>query len=369
MVFFKPAEIDPPIDYTGTGEQSGAVDVPWPSGSAVYTHLTPDDIKTLIEGILSADPTDDTDILDAFFDFNLGVPGARDPFSNQFNMPDCGGLTVTACGAKIDDAAGTTITGETTSTLSSDNAVMETAAGKVTDTGPTAGTAVSPSDSLTYYVNPDPMPTMTATELDIADTLEDQNTGVVDDTNKKTIARTCARLMDGAGQDPEDCTGLPMFVVGRDARTPALNDLAGIVRNPSWALLNARDNAGLSRPEWYTNLGTPAPGCLTAERPANPECDEFPYWGTLQGYGGGLNTMTPSIRWTPKPENNIEGRKLGKFYSNNGPGVWPWRGCNLTKQAPGSVVPLPESTFIEVPIPFAVSIDTRGVCNKPPPPE
>jgi hypothetical protein len=161
---------------------------------------------------------------------------------------------------------------------------------------------------------------------------------------------------------------LPIFIVGRDVRVPAENDLAGLLRNPSWVALNRRTYDPPYRNGWYNNLAVPAPGCLDAEQNqvgADAECDEFPFWSNLQAHNGTLNVMEASIRWAPYEENRLEGRALGKFYGTGAPGKFPWPGCDVTAQAPTDVLPILSSTFLVVPLPFSATIKTRGVCNKP----
>jgi len=99
------------------------------------------------------------------------------------------------------------------------------------------------------------------------------------------------------------------------------------------------------------------------------QCHEFPFWSTLQAYGSSLSTITPSIRYTPATQNRLQGTRLRQFYSNNLPGAAStFHGCNVAAEAPATLLPLPTSTFLNVPVgEHAGRIPTIGICNKPTP--
>jgi hypothetical protein len=86
----------------------------------------------------------------------------------------------------------------------------------------------------------------------------------------------------------------------------------------------------------------------------------------MQAHGATLNTLTPSIRWTPRAENKREGNALQQFYSNNNAGgVLRFHGCNVTKQAPTDVLPSASSLYLVLPLPYSRLIPTTGICNRP----
>jgi hypothetical protein len=259
----------------------------------------------------------------------------------------------------------------TTQTLNTDQAVMEVPAGKITATYPHEGIEIGAPRAITIYANPDPMPTMTAAEDAMADTLEDQNPDTISVANKETIARSCREDMAEAGRPASDCLALPIMVAGNDQVTPAWNGLGGLTRNPTWAVLNRRDVRGLSRNKWYYDLPGPGQGCAedSPNRVLTSTCDEFPFWSTMQAYGATLNTLTPNISWAPEAEQDRQSAVIRQFYSNNNPGPsMSFHGCDITRQAPTDVLPIPQSTFIYIPLPFARAIPSTGICNKVPTP-
>lgn len=323
--------------------------------------LTQAEIEQRIRDLLdSGDP--DYDDLAAWLNANLGGD-ARNPKDVYIATPSCGGVTVATCTNRFRSAGFTgTIS---SSTVSADEAVMERAAGRVVDTYPSSGQQIAKGQAITVYVNPTPMPTMTATQTAIANTLKTKNPTTVSDANKKTLARRCERSAVAAGRVTSDCTLLPILVQGNDVRTPARNELVALARNPSWFALNRRFPP--PRSNWYDDRADPAPGCLKSEKlPAGAHCDEFPFWSTLQAYGGTLSTAVPGIRWVPAGENVRQGNVLNQFYSANlAGGSLLFKGCDITPQIASDIVPIPTSTFLNVAVPVGEGIYSRGICNKP----
>jgi hypothetical protein len=320
------------------------------------TLMTLQELKDRLQGVLTSDDPEYGDV----GQWMCAVFGGacQNPKDAYPTTPDCVGETPTACEQDFRDAG---FTGDiTVTTVDADQVVMEQQAGRVTDTYPHAGDQIAAPRDVTIYANPDPMPAMTTADDALADTLEDQNPDTINDTNKKTIARTCRTLVQRASRPAGDCTSLPMFVVGRDALKPAQNDFSAILHHPEWVALNRRVDSTNTR--WYRNQ----PGCLDEDRiPINAECDEYPYWSSMQAQDGPLNTATPQIVWTPSQENRLEGNALRKFYSNDGPGTFPWRGCDIQARQLTDVVPTLESTYLVVPIPVSFAIKTTGICNRP----
>jgi hypothetical protein len=331
--------------------------------------LTPAQARQRIEDHLRSG-NEDYELLGTWLCAVLGGP-CENPKDDHPTTPDCTGMTASACTQAFQDAGFTgTIT---TEQLSADTAVMEQAAGKVTATYPHGGIEIAKPRAIRIYVNPDPMPAPTTQVATLADTLEAQNPDVVDASNKLTIARTCIGDMQHAGRSASDCTSLPIMVVGNDQETPARNALQGLLRNPAWAVLVRRDSRGLSRNGWYENKGEPTPGCLGTERvPVMAQCDEYPFFSTLEGHGGPLSTpgLESSIRWVPLEEHKTQAKMIRQFYSDNNPGsVMGFHGCGIARQPlVGAGPELSESSFIVLPIPFSSGIRSTGVCNRLPDP-
>jgi hypothetical protein len=258
--------------------------------------------------------------------------------------------------------------------------------GAVINVTPGPGTTISPDDPVTITTNPGGGSGPQATLLHTVEQgLIANNPDLVaadpefEDETVPLVAEQCLKLVTkaqaagpgagGAVADESDCgsttsRGLPMFVIGREAKEPAINDLAGLERNPSWVMLNRRIWQDLPGKRWYRNRKEPAPGChSTTRNPPSAHCDEFPYWSTLQARRGSLQTLIPSIRWTPDKQNEFEGTALQQFYSDRNPGDSMWfHGCDLVAQPPTDIVPQPESTFLVLPLPL---LPTTGICNKP----
>jgi hypothetical protein len=327
------------------------------------TLMTLQELKDRLQGVLTSDDPEYSDVgpwMCAVFGGECQNPKDAYP-----TTPDCVGETATACTQAFRDAG--FIGDITVTTLDTDQVVMEQQAGEVTDTYPHSEIQIAAPRDITIYANPDPMPTMTADDEALADTLEDQNPDVVNQTNKKTLARTCRVDMADAGRAASECAALPIMVAGNDQVTPAWNGLGGIARNPSWAVLNRRDIRDLSRNAWYFNLPGPGQGCAEDDprKVMTSSCDESPFWSTMQGYGGTLNTMTPNISWAPQAEQDRQAAIIRQFYSNNNPGTKiGFHGCDITRQPPTDVLPIRASTFVFLPLPFSRAIPSTGICNK-----
>jgi hypothetical protein len=355
--------------------------VSWPSWNALMANPTASNVRTWLANELHDNP-DKYPTLIAQANFNFGVPAAQDPISDRFNMPDCTNFSAAACVTWVQQLATNADNSDnpnyepsdaadvSTDVLDSDDAVMERDGGEVTGTEPTAGAAASPTDALTIYRNPSTMPTMTAEDDEIADTLEDQNPDTVNETNKKTIARTCRIRTTAASLSPDDCTTLPILIQGSDTPGTTRNEIVALSRHPEWVLLHHRERTTRPSPAWYFNQAEPSPGCLTAEKPAPvdgraAECDEFPFWSTLQAQGASMSFgRVPAIRWVPFADNNRQASILRQFYSNRTPGTSVhFHGCNIAAEPNGTILPTAGSTFLNIPIHPAVKIRGTGICN------
>lgn len=170
----------------------------------------------------------------------------------------------------------------------------------------------------------------------------------------------------------EEHAGLPMYISGNTTPQATENDIRGLKRNPLWTGLNRRyvSNALGTPPawkftkrerQWYKH--PPTPGCTAPSMTlADPECDEFPYFATLQGHLGILKTETPHTEFVEADDNELQGSLLGKFYADGGPGVHPWFGCDVYYHSRIDVTAIPASRFLALP---NKNIPTIGICNKP----
>lgn len=294
------------------------------------------------------------------------------------NLPTCVGMTFDACRQAIRDAG---LTGAITrQTLSADDAIMEEDADRVTAIHP--GGRVQRNDAVAVFVNPETMPTMTATETQIATQLEAKNPGVVDEEAEKpfafkTIARRCART----APVTSDCESLPIFVTGYDAVGPARNDALAIASTPRWALLHRRPSQATTG--WYNGKD----GCRPADRDAaraagmiNPQCHEFPFWSTLEAWQAPLNDgVQPRIEMTNGDENLLQGRALKHFYGTSSSEFSPrFPPCHIPATPDDLVAGVPspqreviaqDSAFLNVPVgALGGRIRTVGLCNDRPKP-
>lgn len=285
---------------------------------------------------------------------------AKNPKDAYFTVPDCSGVTSAVCLTRLHDAGlhGTA----TVATLSSDDAVVELPADRVTDTEPSTGWQAQIDDPVTIYQNPATLPTLSATELILADSLDTLNDEITTQ-NKKTIARTCARTAVAAGRSISDCASLPILIQGRNIPTVARNEIVAQARVPAWGLLSRREQPSRGNPPWYDNRATPSPGCEASTRPAfNFSCDEFPFWGTMQAHGGSLNPLpettstVPGIRWAPRREQSRQGGLINRFNTK----------CAITQTPNASAVPVTGSVYLTFglpPVAPLVDFPSMAVCN------
>lgn len=358
----------------------------WPAtGSGTLTRLESDmppspapggATTTFVAEALAENPNLRREIVDVFNQqYPEDAPGWEvtqvngGPATGQSTVPRCVGTTADTC---IDRLRTAGFTGGITAThLDQDDAIMELPADRVTGTMPPARSHANLGTALTAYVNPPTMPELTEGDFALAAMLEASNPDTINEKNKFTVAQRC-RLFASAedsGRTTADCHVLPMFITGGgDAQGPAQNDFDALaIRNPKWFLLNHRVQP--FKYGWYDGRAEPAPGCVDGlnEPTILPEdelnCHEFPFWSTMQAYRGSLTTAVPSIRWTSGDENQLQGRKLSKFFSSRGAGRWP-AGCRVVA-AVDDGAPALESAFINIPIPMADDLKTTWACNKP----
>lgn len=307
------------------------------------------------------------------------TPVQGGPATGQDTVPDCTDMTFTACVARIQTLGFTGTTAQ--HTLSAGDAIMEVPADRTTATSPAAGTQAAYDTPITIYVNPDPMPQMTAVQTLVATQLEQKNPNVAEeDVEKpfayKTIAKRCVDMASpGSGVSPTDCGSFPIFVTGYDAALPAENDAAAIWGHASWFMLHRRSSR--SHASWYDNVD----GCRSADRTTfltefgfAGQCHEYPFWSTHQAYNGLLNDAQPRIQLTPPGQNStVQGGALQQFYGT--PRGFPFPPCNIPPAADQALIALPEiervaaatasgSAFLNVPLGKAAGrVRTVGLCN------
>ena len=213
----------PPLDWPRSGEGT--------NGEPVET------TRDRARGELENDPDQYGPVI-ARIDCLLGGDSV-DPTGLCIKIPPCHGETYETCRTRLLDAGFTaTITKHT---LSAEDAIMEEQADRVTATSPAHGTPTEHDTDITVYVNPDPMPEMTATETAIAEALTANNPEQVNDANKKSLARQCERYAtaSGSGRTATDCMSpsLPIYVIGREWPDAADHTIRGLAYHRPWVAL------------------------------------------------------------------------------------------------------------------------------------
>jgi hypothetical protein len=139
------------------------------------------------------------------------------------------------------------------------------------------------------------MPTWTPIEDEIADGLEQADPTTVDTSNKKRLARECAKWADkpGSGTSSADCLLRPVFFTGSDAAEVAEHDISVLMTKPQLVKLNKRSTVGRR------------PFRCTGDRPTMTDCDEYPFWSTM----GSGRQMTPTSATSSSTAVRISGRE------------------------------------------------------------
>jgi hypothetical protein len=227
------------------------------------------------------------------------------------------------------------------------DAVLTKPAKAVLDTRPAPGSSVSPDTRIDVVTNPDVISVATQAEVDLANTLDANNT-TVNEVNRLDIARSCLRREAAADRDgATECRSLPIFISGQDVREAADHDLEALgVTNdpdllanahPAWVLLNyqpAADNPSYTG--WYRYR---AP--CNEPTPPDSDCDEYPFYSSLQG--GHLAVPTPSLKYIDRTHNRRQGGKYSAFLTT----------CTVA----------PDEAFLAIPVLPGVPADTMAVCN------
>lgn len=211
----------------------------------------------------------------------------------DYIVPDCTGLTVSACQTALNAAAGTTIT-TTTNTLDAWNAVITQAAGAVVETNPAGGATVSNTTTVELDVNPATMPiTFPAPQPDetFDDWIARLNAGGYTGTVTQ-VAEPAA--LDGYGPDS------PTRIQYYDPRTGTIVTLDPLQwpdpeTIPPDTAITVRVNPTTAVPVATTGGGA---DCLTCAIDWSPLENlglgsKFPF-GTATWLSGGLAALTPS---------------------------------------------------------------------------
>jgi hypothetical protein len=176
------------------------------------------------------------------------------------------------------------------------------------------------------------------------------------DADARTIARACGWIAELTLNPVSDCgkQGLPIFVSGSDTPAASQHDLDAILGlsgenpRPSWASLNYVNAANqIGSTGWYRN----DPDCAGSGGDSGKDCDEFPYYSTVQG--GRTAQPKPSLRPIASDDNQSQGTNLGGFY----------RKCGMVsgvQSADGNSIQGGDR-FLVVPIP--VLVPTVSLCN------
>ncbi len=149
------------------------------------------------------------------------------------------------------------------------------------------------------------------------------------------ILRRCQQSAGWASQPDTDCLSAPIFFSGDDVREATGHDYAAMFRQPAWRGLNylPRGDAGRG---WYSGKQE------CASRTSEQDCDEYPFYSTVQG--GGSAVPQPSLRPIARTDNRRQGGFYGAFS----------RRCLKS---------VPSSPFLVVTAPRNSGIPTMSICN------
>lgn len=163
----------------------------------------------------------------------------------------------------------------------------------------------------------------------------------------RTTLNQCYALVALAGTfgDPyKTCRDLPIFASGRsDVPQATDHNLEALQQTPSWVKLDYRPAAENPAPDrWYRN----DPRCVNTEEIVNANCDEYPFFASMQG--GGLAVPSPSLKVIDGGQNQLQGSLYGSFLSV----------CKVISK------PVGERQFLAIPLPSsAASLPTLAICN------
>ena len=198
----------------------------------------------------------------------------------------------------------------------------------------------TPDDSVVY--RPLPLPIWIEIQ-DLADRLQQANPKL-DAQGADEVATQCKLFMGRQGRPPDDCLLHPIIAPGSDMPEITKNTLVGLGRNPQWALLHYEDpvpKAQTVTRDWYSGI----PPCVGYSG-TGQQCDEFPYFSSLEGGPPPPGGIRPALRLVPGVEQSRQGGHLSSFNTAcglntrpNNPPFWVipmyWNGPKTVKLCNG----------------------------------
>jgi hypothetical protein len=208
---------------------------------------------------------------------------------------------------------------------------------KETETQTPPGATETPEESEPLPVPPIGWPNEINSEVL---TLMSQNPELETEREARIVIKQCQRLMSRAGLSSNKCTELPIFASGdSDVPQATKHDLEALLYHPPWVRLNYEDPALKPKSTWYQSL----PACSERSEELKLDCDEFPFFSTVQG--GGEAKPRPSLKVIDSTQNRRQGGKLRAFYNT----------CNISNGI--------SQPFLNVPMPLGSEVPTLYLCN------
>lgn len=198
----------------------------------------------------------------------------------------------------------------------------------------------TPDDSVVY--RPLPLPIWIEIQ-DLADRLQHLNPKL-EAPGADEVATQCKLFMGRLGRPADDCLLHPILAPGSDMPEITKNTLVGLGRNSKWAMLHYEDpvpKALTVRRDWYSGV----PPCVDYSG-TGQQCDEFPYFSSLEGGPPPPGGTPPTLRLVPAVEQSRQAGHLTSFYTScglrtrpNNPPFWVipmyWNGPKTVKLCNG----------------------------------
>lgn len=216
---------------------------------------------------------------------------------------------------------------------------------------PTGSTVYSPASPPTTLTPPDPaVGSPAASEGEVCDLAQGLIDANIEEVAAGRLAPVAALVVADnclfyAGRHPASagvpadrvlCQTTPIFSSGADVPEATDHDIAAQTLVPAWAMLHYEEaSSKLGSRTWYESQ----PACQNPE--PGQQCDEFPFWATLEG--GGDADPLPSLQLIDGEDNERQGGLYGAFVAK----------CRLQTG----------HTFLSVPLPPATGIPTTSLCN------
>jgi hypothetical protein len=254
-------------------------------------------------------------------------------------VPNCRGLSVSACESELADAGftGSPVIEE----LTWKAADLELEPEHVVDTSPGSGSDADKSSGIKLVIDPNP-----TNMRKLAETLITQNASAELSTEEsEAAAEQCLHDTMSTGESEvtgaSECETLPIFSSGSDVAEATEHDVKALTLYPGWVKLNwerstVKEELGESR-GWYKG----SEGCPGSSPPEGESCDEYPFFATEQGGPGG--DPTPSLEYVDRTDNSNQGSRYSGFLS----------ACKIEEGG----------AFLAVPLPPRLGIPTTRLCN------